>query len=338
MIEIELDEPRWHAFVTSQADALPFHHPSWARVLTECYGFRGFALALVGAEKEVVAGVPIVQVSHPFGDLRWISLPFTDSCPPLGSAPYRNGLAAELEEARKGAGAAALEVRGFLRGATVDPTVDAVKHSLSLHQDAEAVAERFTPAVRRNVRSALRNRLRLHWGDSLRDISETYYSLHVQTRRRLGLPAQPRRLFRLLWPHVLEPGNGFVVLAYHGSTAVAGAVFLSWNGTVIFKYGASDPSFWRLRPNNLIFSEAIRWACSAGYHTFDFGRTAVSDVGVRRFKLGWGTVEQPLRYTILGGVKRKLPGRANPVVRGAIKCAPPWVTRIIGELFYKYEA
>ena len=82
--------------------------------------------------------------------------------------------------------------------------------------------------------------------------------------------------------------------------AIASALFLSWNGTTIYKFGASDPEHWPLRPNHLIFWTAIRDSCERGDHRFDFGRTDLENTGLRSFKEGWGAVERPLFTSALG--------------------------------------
>ena len=83
-----------------------------------------------------------------------------------------------------------------------------------------------------------------------------------------------------MWDRVIAAGFGFVSVAYVDGRAVAGAVFLAWKGTIIYKYGASDHHAWKLRPNNLLFAEAIRWSAENGYATFDFGRSGTADEGL----------------------------------------------------------
>jgi hypothetical protein len=129
------------------------------------------------------------------------------------------------------------------------------------------------------------------------------------------------------------------LLAYSGSIPVAGAVFLTWNGTVVYKYGASDPDYWKLRPNHLIFWTAIRWACEHGYRVFDFGRTDLDNQGLRDFKSGWGATERPLVYSLLADRPPKPPsGRLSHALEEVIRRSPPWVCRAVGELLYKYAA
>ena len=116
-----------------------------------------------------------------------------------------------------------------------------VLHELALGPDSDEVYRRFDKSrVQGSIRRAQRDGVTVRAADCEDDVSGTYYDLHVRTRRRLGVPAQPRRFFRLLWERVIETGLGFVLLAHVGTSAVAGAVFLHWNGHLIYKFAASD--------------------------------------------------------------------------------------------------
>jgi CelD/BcsL family acetyltransferase involved in cellulose biosynthesis len=338
VIELGLDDRRWLDFLASRAEALPFHHPHWAELIAQCYGFRSFALAVADGRERIVAGLPVIEVSRRLGKPSWISLPFTDVCPPLVNDEDAGRLAATFELARSDAGVDRLEVRGPFPGAPGTETTAAVTHLLPLERDADVLARRFRPSVRRNVRSGERRGVVVRRGESRSDLVEVFYRLQLHTRRRLGLPVQPRRFFSLLWEQMLDRELGFLLLAYVRQVPVAGAVFLAWNGTITFKYGASDSTFWRFRPNDVIFAEAIRWACINGYRTFDLGRTSIGSEGLRRFKLGWGAVEEPLVYTAFGEVRRAAPEWSNVLLAAAIRRSPVWLARGIGELFYKYAA
>ena len=335
MIEIAADGREWSDFVRGHPDAIPFHHPAWLLLLAECYQFRPSALVLPSSAGGIAAGLPVIEVASRFRPRRWVSLPFTDICPPLGAGT--EAIFAELERVRLERGLGEIEVRSNLPGGSACSAPAAVTHTLRLDQDPDPVVRGFRASTRRNARAAERHGVVIRLGESERDLVETFYRLHVLTRRRFGLPVQPRRFFRLLWRRMVEPGLAFVLLAHHGSVPVAGAVFLCWNRTVTYKYGASDPLFWGLRPNDLLFSQAIRRACEEGYERFDFGRTELGNDSLRRFKLGWGSTESELAYTIVGGPERAV---RNPpvVVRGLIRRAPTWVSRGLGELFYRRTA
>jgi CelD/BcsL family acetyltransferase involved in cellulose biosynthesis len=333
-VHLELDDPRWHSFVSSCAEAGPFHHPAWAGLLADCYGFRPFALATSDAEGAIEAGIPVLEEPRLLRRPRLLSLPFTDACPPLArSEAARGRLAAEL------AATGRLELHGPLAGPGLVSRLRGVRHVLDLEPDAELLRRRFRSQMRRNIARAEREGAVVRRGETRADLVETFYELHLRTRRRLGVPVQPRRFFRLLWDDMIEPGLGTVFVAYAGSTPVAGAVFLAWNGTATYKFGASDPAYWGMRPNNLLFWDAIRWACGRGDRTLDFGRTELDNRGLREFKSGWGAREEPLFYTFAGVTPRV---EARSLVAGAlgatIRRSPLWVCRAVGETAYRYAA
>src|ERR1700758_4116167 len=102
---LELTDPRWEGFVARQRSATPFHHPSWGTLIAGCYGFRAFAVATSDATGEIRAGVPVIEVRHLRGEPKWVSLPFTDYCPPLVPAPQEEtDLVGALWQASRAAG------------------------------------------------------------------------------------------------------------------------------------------------------------------------------------------------------------------------------------------
>jgi CelD/BcsL family acetyltransferase involved in cellulose biosynthesis len=337
LVECSVDDPRWLDLVEADPQALPFHHPAWTHLLADAYGFKAFVLAHAEDSGRLAAGVPVVELGGRWRRARrWISLPFTDSCPPLTGSTDADVLADDIEAARVSAGVTSVELRGLLNGmpATEQP---ALQHVLELDRDPEQVAARFHSSVRRNIRAAQRGPGVVRIASTGPDLTVRFYRLHVEVRRRLGLPVQPRRYFQLLWSHVIDPGLGRVLLVDVDGETVAGAVFLAWNRTAVYKYGASDARYWGLRPNNLLFWEAIEWACRSGYERLDFGRTDLVSTSLRRFKLGWAAEEQPLRYTIFGsdrGPRRELPH----LLRSAISHSPRWVVRALGQIFYRSAA
>jgi CelD/BcsL family acetyltransferase involved in cellulose biosynthesis len=336
-VELPVEDPRWLELVRADPAALPFHHPAWTLLLAEAYGFRPFVLALVDASGAVSAGIPFVEIGGPIRGRRWISLPFSDVCPPLVAHPGIDSLAAEIDHARQRAGVASVEMRAHMAGA-VPSRQRAFLHTLPLRGDPEEVAAAFRPSVRRNIRTAQRGCGIVRIASSEAELIDRFYRLHVETRRRLGLPVQPVRFFELLWRRLIRLGLGRVLLVDVGTETVAGAVFLNWNRTVFYKYGASDPRYWPMRPNNLLFWEAIKWACESGYGRMDFGRTDHNSPSLQRFKLGWGAVEHPLDYSFLGATMNGRRGDPPQIVRSAIRRSPRWVVRALGEILYRGAA
>lgn len=338
---LALGDPRWGSFVEAAPRATPFHHPAWAELLASTYGYRAFAVALSYADGELIAGMPFLEVRTLARRRRWISLPFTDECPPLlsdstSSAELAGAMAVELERL----GAPSVELRGTMDGFGWRTAADAVIHELELDSDIERIRSRFSRSqVIRNIARAQREGVVVRHATSSKDL-DAFYALHTRTRRRQGVPVQPRRFFELLWTRLVDSGLASILLADAGGReAVAGALFLTSGGTTIYKFGASDVDSWPRRPNHLIFWTAIQEACARGDGRFDFGRTDLDNRGLRAFKSGWGAQERPLRYSTLEpGAAAGAEGLASRALSVAIRRGPRWVCRGTGETLYRYAA
>ncbi len=339
MTVLDLDDPRWLAFVSDSAAATPFHHPAWARLLSESYGFHAFAMV---SEKDgaISGGLPVVEVKRPLGVRRWVSLPFTDHCAPLVADRDREQfLAAAIGQAER-SGIRQIEVHAPLEGPEIHLRAEGVIHTLQLDPDPDLIRRSFHKSqVIRSIKRAEGAPITVRRAASAADVADVYYGLHVRTRRKQGVPVQPRRFFELLWAHMLSRGLGFVLLAYTGTTPIAGAVFLAWNGTVTYKYGASNPDYLHMRPNHLIFWDAIRWSCENGFHTLNFGRSDLHNQGLRDFKSGWGAREEDLYYSGIGGDPLGVPMEGMlAALAHVIRRSPLWVTRSLGEILYPFVA
>ena len=334
---LALTDPRWRDFVDGHPRASIFHHPAWAGVLADAYGYRAMATGLVERGGTLAAGLPVVDLSGRVGARRWVSLPFTDMCPLLDDGS-NDGVGALVELSRT-AKLDVLELRGALPDhSAVQRHTSFVRHELALAPGESAIWDRMRKNHRRSIRDAERAAVTVRRGTDASDI-ETFYRLHVRTRRRLGVPVQPLRFFRLLRERIVGPGLGFVLTAYAGQTAVASAVFSAWNGTVTYKYGARDERLPKLDANHLLFWTAIRSACADGYRTFDFGRSDIAQAPLRSFKSGWGATEEPLSYSwIARAPVRQSSHRAERAMGIVIRNSSPWLCRAIGELLYKYAA
>jgi CelD/BcsL family acetyltransferase involved in cellulose biosynthesis len=338
---LELADLRWLDLAATHPDALAFHRREWAELIAEVYGFPAFLLGLEDDRGGLVGALPVLEVRGLSRRRRWVSLPFTDACPPLSRAGADvDAFAAAVERARAAAGVE-LHVRAPFPAAGAVARAEAVTHALPLAGGPDALFAAFGKMQQRNVKKAGRERVEVRTAERETDLTRTYYDLHVQTRRRLGVPAQPRRFFAAIWQRLLAPGHGRLLLAHAEGVPVAGLVLLEGGRTVTYKFGASDAAAWRLRPNHLLFWEAIRDACAAGFETFDFGRSDLPDEGLRAFKSSWGATETPLVYSSLGG--RPAPaesgeGRAGALARTVLQHAPTWVCRAAGQLLYRYAA
>jgi len=329
---------RWVAFTASKPQAGIFHHAAWAKLLAECYGYHPFVVAVCDADGKICAGLPMMEVNSPLTGRRWVSLPFTDHCAPLYcDAESLSRLIDSLVCLSKDGKTPKIELRWkFPTHPAIQSYSRHVLHTVKLGSDTESVTSRFHRMHRRNTEVAKKRGVRIEWGEK-REHLNLFYRLHLQTRRRQGIPVQPWQFFDLLGSAIVEQGLGFVLLAYKDDECLAAAVFLHWQQTLTYKYGASSTDGLSLRPNNLLFWTGIRWGCENGYTLFDMGRTDLTNTGLREFKNRWGTEEVPLTYSILSATPpRPMNGKLMRVMQTVIRNSPVWVCRAAGELLYRH--
>ncbi len=166
-----------------------------------------------------------------------------------------------------------------------------MQHLLPLDADAAHIERRvISSSTRRGVAKARKGGLVAERHTSAWALAE-FYRLHLRTRRRQGVPTQPKRFIMGL-ETLFQAGLGFTLLVRDSEQVIAAAVFLCSNGVLTYKYGASDERQLAARPNNLLFMEAIAWGCANGFHTLDLGRTSLDNSGLAAFKRGWGGEER----------------------------------------------
>jgi len=329
----------WEDLVERAPASSIFHHPAWLRLIHDHYGFPVSAWCLADANGRVVGGIPVTLLNSRLTGARLIAMPFSDACPPLldpSAGVELSALAAGVAQARRDLGLA-LEVRGALPGSPEGDVIERyVQHQLPLQPDVDEVVRGFTKShVLRGIAKARREGVTIERRTDREGLAR-FYRLHTQTRRRQGIPTQSRR-FILGFSTLFDAGLGFVMLARHQGRDIAAAVFFNAANTLTYKFGASDRRFLSLRPNNLLFMEAIEWGCQNEQRILDFGRTDHANNGLRDFKKTWGAQESPLDFTYFGEYDATIGrGRARRAMSTMITHAPPSFSRLVGETLYRH--
>jgi hypothetical protein len=336
-----LEEGGWDAAMELHPGSSIFHSAAWARVLQATYGYTPVYFVLREAG-ELKALLPLMEVDSWLTGRRGVSLPFTDDCEPLGSdAGVLTGMFQKVMEYGMERSWRYLECRGGREFFTSAPASTAFYgHRLILAGGEEAIFANVESAVRRAIRKAEKGGINIEFSQSL-DAMQTFYFLHCKTRNRHGLPPQPFRFFHNIHDYILARNHGFVVLARHQQVPVAAAVYFHWGRNAIYKYGASDEAFQHLRANNLVMWEAIKWYGRNNFQQLHFGRTSLTNEGLRRFKLGWGTEEHSVEY-----VRYDMRKNGYVTVKDGssgwhshvFNALPGFMSRLVGTMLYKHIA
>jgi hypothetical protein len=342
-VEIHVLDPaptgNWETALSHHPAASIFHSAAWLRVLQRTYGSRLFYLhATRGSAPPLL--LPIVEIKSHLTGTRGVSLPFTDLCPPLGSdGGSLNSARDSLLAFGRTRGWSYLEIRGGdpPREDTT-PAVSYCAHRADLRLSAAELQSSFAGSARRAWRKAESHGVRVEIGSTMGAL-RSYCHLHALTRRRHGAPPQPFKFFQHLHEELFARQSGFVVTALLGSLPIAAAVFLHRDKTAVYKFGASDEAHQALRGNSAVMGRALMHLAENGVREVHFGRTSASNEGLRRFKMLWGAVEEPLHYYRLcvhTGRSLLATDRSSGFHTALFRRLPPTLNRWAGRFLYPH--
>lgn len=331
-------DERWGSYIDSKVEASIFHHPAWINLLAESYNYRPFIAVCLDESEKIKAAIPFVEIKSPLTGKRWVSLSFSDHCAPLyDDQEFLDQLVDELMHMFSTGKAPRIELRwDYAKSGKNWSQLDQVLHIIHLDPNPDVVEEKLHKMHVRNIKTAKKRGVEIVHGTSL-EFLDSFYAMHLQTRSRQGVPIQPRIFFNRLRTDVLEKGLGFISMAQKDGKNIAGAVYLHYKNTLVYKYGASLAEFQKLRPNNLLFWEAIEWGCKNGYSQLDMGKTEWENEGLRNFKRGWGADEHQLIYSVISDTPVKDgSGFLQTSIEKFINKSPEWVCRATGEILYRH--
>lgn len=328
-----MDDFRWDTFVENHPHGTIFQHSAWMTVIAKTYK-QVIPLCFIARDekKNIRSGLPCFIVKSFLTGKRMVSLPFTSFCDPLvfDDETLKNILNGVINQVCK-ISASFFELRTFKISQNISD--ERLKrhdyhkiHILETGEGFEKIRKKFNnDSTIRSVKKAYKSGVKIREGRSLDDLIK-YYSIHSMTRKRLGFPIQPFRLFKNMLDIMSEKGYFVLLLAEYDKKAIGGGIFFKHKDTVYFEHGASVHEYLDFRPNHLVLWEAIERACAEGYDIFNFGKTPIDNRGLMEFKSRWGSkiVDAPyyyypkikgmmsleqngLKYTVLRHLARKLP-------------------------------
>ena len=336
-----LEQSNWEELLSTHPDSSFFHSSAWAKVLNDTYGYTPAYFTI--RENNRLAGLwPFMEVNSWLTGKRGICLPFTDECPPIfPDAAAAQHLLGEIKEYGRRHRWTYWECRGTnLLPENLPASSVYYGHALDLSPGQQMVYEHFKGSVRTAIRKAEKSGIKIESGRSW-EMLEAFYRLNCGTRQKHGLPPQPLMFFRSIWENVLKKNMGTVILGYHQGRAVSAAVFFHMGKKVIYKYGASDETVKELSATNLVLWTGIQQFISQGCELFHFGRSSVTNEGLRKFKLAWGVNEETIKYLKYDFKKEGFVNNepeANGWHNRVFQLMPQFLSRKIGAVLYKHVA
>jgi hypothetical protein len=321
----------WLGLTRFSPRATLYHSAEWVETLRRTYGFR-FRVAMLEHRGVAQAGIIFARVHRPLSQW-WVALPFSDTCPPLALDPEAE--AELLTDLHRVCGNRRFEIRGMTAPERWQNAECFLSWELDISEPPSKLYARLESNFRRNLAKARKAGVAVEHGNSP-ELIERFYQLHARSRRRLGLPCQSSRFFRIV--SQVFRNNIDVWLASHGGRDV-GAVFLIAHGDALFyKWSARDGNESSGAVHLLAWSLVEHWA--GKYRRLDLGRTDARNVGLNRFKSGIGGRSNQLPYAFFPGARTNpsseiLSGR-HRLLADIWRRLPAPVCRAIERFAYQY--
>lgn len=293
-------DPLW-AELAGGPGASVFTSPPWIGAVSETYGFEPTATVATEPSGRPVGGLAWADVRDLRGQRR-LALPFSDRAEPI---LLSTGAWADVSSDAL-AGDLPFTLRCLDTSAAVeDPRLtvvgEAAWHTTPLDRSLDDLHRAFRSQTRRNIATAERAGVDVVLSAERGAVAE-YHRLHVGLRKRkYRLLAQPLEFFDRIWT-AFAPADGIrTALALVGGRPVAGAVYLVWQDTVYYKFGASEADALPLRPNDALHWQLIRWAHDRGLRALDWGLSDLTQPGLCAYKRKWASEEHRIRSLNAGG-------------------------------------
>lgn len=336
--KLDPQDPRWFDFIQSREDAVIFHHPAWIKTLAQTYQYHPFILAACDDHGKILAGLPVMEVNSWLTGRRWVSLPFSDYCNPLAlKSEIIQDFTDQLVSLHQQPDTPRIELRWhYPQRSKIETYTQHVLHLNRFEKGSREIDDYIHTRLRKRMNRAQNSGMQVEIGATTQDVDK-FYNLQLNTRKRHGVPAQPRKFFNLLQENILQHGIGKVLTAYYQGRLLAGLVILWYQGTLTMKYSADTRDYDDLFPNYLLDYTAMRWAAENGFKTIDFGRSAITNEGLRSYKDRLGATEIPLMYSVINGKPPvNTSGNLSNIMEKVIQHSPTFVCRVAGEVLYRH--
>lgn len=332
----------WLKLATGRQASL-FTSPPWIAAVCGAYGFTPRSVVAIDERGEPTGGFTWVTIDDLRGT-RSSSLPFSDRADPLVD---------DETDWRLLFGAAGLGVAHpyTLRCLDDSPAIaderlrvigEAMWHGTPLDGTPDELYRRMNSSSRRAIAASERGGVRVQVRSDM-DAIRSFHRLHVRLRKnKYGLLAQSLEFFERIWSEFSPTARIITLLATLGDEIIAGAVFLEWNGTLYYKFGASSADYLGLRPNDAIYWRGIQIGIERELGLVDWGLSDVDQPGLVAFKRKWASIERKI-FTVRAGTPAPCPeqvrfGRELSELTRLFtdETVPDAITTQAGALLYRY--
>ncbi len=289
-----IGDAAWDAFVSTQANASPFHLRAWRTVVNASLGHRSLCLGAVDADGALQGVLPLAETKSKLFGHAVVSIPGAVEAGVLACTPE---VAVQLLDAAKvqaqALGVSHLELRHRSPTATAWSTHPEPLY-FSFRKALADNAEAIMLAIPRKQRAEVRKGINAGCRFEVDARSDRFYALYADNVRRHGTPGFSKRHFDTIKSAFGEACEFAVVL--NGEGKPISSVMSLYLGDTIFPYYAGDlPEARRNAANDFKYYALMAHAHARGAKVFDYGRSKLG-TGPYHFKKNWGFEPVPYHY------------------------------------------
>lgn len=326
----------WTALTDCCPEATIYQRDRWLTALSSAYGFELAAATLRDSKGGLAAATLFARGKNPF--LRkWTSLPCSDTSPPLAlDDEARKQLLTGVAESDFTSGGV-VEIRGW-RAPEPWQKVDCFAlWTLDLARPLNAIMGTMASNFRRQLSRGTEQRYAINVDQGLPALKR-FHRLTLETRRRLGLPAQPWRFFKSVFEAFAPSGDLEVWTAGNRGKTVAAMVILRDGPDLHYKWSARAEPTPPGATHRLLAAICEKYAQHC--RVMDLGRTDVRNVGLNRFKKETGAKPSPLPYSYVprvpAQVSSEVLGKHEQMLAKIWRHMPLPIARLLGSILYRY--
>jgi len=329
---------KWDEYVKQSREGTFFHLTGWKEMIEKTFGLKSIYLMALNGADEIQGLLPLFLMRDILGRKYLVSNPYstyTGVC--AVDAQIKEMLFNKAKEIASYNGVQYLEIRQLGYEAFDLPAkTDFVTMFLTLERDEEIIWKKTINAKARNhIRKALKEGVTVETGTNYLDAFYEVLSINI---RDLGSPNYPKLFLKNILEHF--SGSSNILVAKYNGKVIGGMLYICYKNMIFNPWAASLRKYNGLSPNDLLYWEAIKFACNKGYEYFDFGRSTVNS-GTFEFKKKMGGKPVQLYYQYFLNRMRSIPrvsahDNKYQMVIDVWKKLPVTVAKVIGPKLIRY--
>lgn len=323
---------QWDEYITQTPSGTFYHLYKWKDLIERNFGLKSLYLVALNGADQVNGVFPLFLMRDIIGRKYLVSVPystFAGVCADDDETKMKLfDRAKELAFEHK---VQYIESRQLASEAFQLPTKkEFVTMYLRLNQDENYIWEKSINAKARNhIRKACKEGLTTDFGKKYIDAFYEVLSVNI---RDLGSPNYPKVFLKNILDEFSDSSD--IIVVKHKDKIIGGMLFICYKNMIFNPWASSLKEYNRLSPNDLLYWEAIKYACKKGCEYFDFGRSTINS-GTFDFKKKMGGEPVQLHYQYFLNKMQKIPAVSahNNKYQPAInlwKKLPLWAAKFLG--------